>query len=55
MESEITEEILTAIGKVESLPRPARETLFTDVYEDVPWHLKEQQEELLAHEPAPTH
>lgn len=35
-----------AIAYAEKLPRPALETLFTDVYEEMPWHLEEQLREL---------
>lgn len=35
-----------AIAHAEKLPRPALETLFTDVYEEMPWHLEEQLREL---------
>jgi pyruvate dehydrogenase E1 component alpha subunit/2-oxoisovalerate dehydrogenase E1 component alpha subunit len=40
---------------VESFGPPARETLFDDVYGELPWHLREQKEELLRHPPAPSH
>ena len=52
---ELTAEILEAIREVEKAPPPARETLFTDVYAERPWHLKEQQAELFEHDPAPSH
>jgi 2-oxoisovalerate dehydrogenase E1 component alpha subunit len=39
-------EIDEAIQHAEKLPKPALETLFTDVYADMPWHLKEQLSEL---------
>lgn len=54
LETEITAEILKAIDEVESAPAPERETLFEDVYGERPWHLVEQQNELLEHEPAPS-
>lgn len=37
--------IREAIRKAEATPAPALESLFSDVYEDLPWHLKEQLEE----------
>ena len=40
--AEINEEIGTAIQEAEALPAPAIETLFTDVYRDVPPQLAEQ-------------
>ncbi len=35
-----------AIAYAEKVPKPALETLFTDVYADMPWHLEEQLREL---------
>jgi pyruvate dehydrogenase E1 component alpha subunit len=35
-----------AIADAEKIPRPPLETLFTDVYADLPWHLEEQLREL---------
>lgn len=55
MEGEIQAEILAAIAEVEPAPPPARETIFDDVYKELPWHLREQREELLRHPKAPTH
>lgn len=39
-------ELDEAIAYAEKLPRPAIETLFTDVYAEMPWHLEEQLREL---------
>ena len=39
-------EIDEAITYAEKVSRPALETLFTDVYADMPWHLEEQSREL---------
>ncbi len=39
-------EIDEAIAYAEKIPRPALETLFTDVYSDMPWHLEEQLRQL---------
>jgi len=44
----INDEIGTAIREAEALPPPPIETLFTDVYKDVPWHLQEQMRYALA-------
>src|SRR5690606_29860508 len=55
MESEIAAEIAAAIAEVEPAPPPARETIFDDVYAELPWHLREQREELLRLPKAPTH
>ncbi len=40
-------EIDEAIAHAEKLPRPALETLFTDVYAEMPWHLQEELRQLL--------
>lgn len=55
LEAELTAEIAAAVNEVEALPPPARESLFDDVYAQLPWHLRAQREELLASEPAPSH
>lgn len=55
MESEIVAEIAAAIAEIEPVSAPDRETLFDDVYAELPWHLREQREELLRHPKAPTH
>ena len=39
-------EIDETIAYAEKIPRPALETLFTDVYANMPWHLEEQLREL---------
>ncbi len=39
-------ELDEAIAHAEKLPKPALETLFTDVYAEMPWHLEEQLREL---------
>ena len=54
MRSDIDQEILAAIREVEGAPPPERASLFDDVYRDPPWHLVEQQRELLSHDPAPS-
>jgi pyruvate dehydrogenase E1 component alpha subunit len=55
LEAELNAEIARAIDEVEHLPPPARDTIFDDVYATMPWHLVEQQAELRATPPAPTH
>lgn len=55
MEAELNAEIAAAIKEVESFGPPARETLFDDVYAELPWHLEEQKAELLRTPPAPSH
>ena len=47
MRSEIDDAITEAVRAAEKVPPPAMETVFTDVYADVPWHLREQMEEFL--------
>src|SRR6266436_3943678 len=47
------EEVNGAIAEAEKKPDPPRESLFDDVYANVPWSLREQREELLASPPAP--
>ncbi len=54
-EQELNAEIAAAIAAVEALGPPARETLFDDVYAELPWHLAEQRAELLRMPPAPSH
>ena len=46
--AEITDEISKAITEAEALPPPAIETIFTDVYAEMPAHLKEQCQHALA-------
>ena len=55
LEAELDAEIVAVIKEVEALPPPTRESLFDDVYAELPWHLREQRAELLALPPAPTH
>jgi TPP-dependent pyruvate/acetoin dehydrogenase alpha subunit len=51
-EAELTErhhrEISDAVAAAERKPLPAVETLFDDVYQDLPWHLREQRAYLMA-------
>ncbi|HXK60934.1 MAG TPA: pyruvate dehydrogenase (acetyl-transferring) E1 component subunit alpha [Acidobacteriota bacterium] len=46
LEEEIREQIQENLKRAESLPPPAVDTLFDDVYDRIPWHLAEQREEL---------
>lgn len=41
-------ELEAALAKVEAMALPKRESMLEDVYMDLPWHLREQQAELLA-------
>ena len=44
LDDELNEEIARAIKEVEDYPPPDRASLFEDVYESLPWHLREQEE-----------
>lgn len=55
IEAELDAEIVRTIKEVEALPPPPRESLFEDVYAELPWHLREQRDELLAGPVAPSH
>lgn len=54
LERELGEEIAAAIAAVEPAPAPGRDTLFEDVYVELPWHLREQREELRGLPAAPS-
>jgi pyruvate dehydrogenase E1 component alpha subunit/2-oxoisovalerate dehydrogenase E1 component alpha subunit len=55
LDKELAAEMTAAIDDVEKMPPPARESLVEDVYSDMPWHLREQLEELKKTSPPPTH
>jgi pyruvate dehydrogenase E1 component alpha subunit len=55
LEQTLNAEIAAAIAEVEAFGAPARETLFDDVYAELPWHLAEQRAELLRTPRAPSH
>ena len=42
---EIDDAITAAVRHAEKVPAPPSETVFTDVYADLPWHIREQMEE----------
>jgi pyruvate dehydrogenase E1 component alpha subunit/2-oxoisovalerate dehydrogenase E1 component alpha subunit len=46
LEDELNAEIGAAITEVEKHGAPARETLFDDVYAEMPWHIREERDEL---------
>lgn len=48
LKAEILEEVNAAIKTAEAAPDPAPETLFDDVYAQLPWNLREQRDECLA-------
>jgi pyruvate dehydrogenase E1 component alpha subunit len=49
-EREIDAELARVIKEREAIPRPDRSTLFTDVYSEMPWHLREEAEEFMRDE-----
>jgi pyruvate dehydrogenase E1 component alpha subunit len=51
LEEGLMAEISSAITEVEQLAPPTRESLFDDVYANLPWHLVEQRAEVLANPP----
>lgn len=55
LERALNAEIAAAITEVEALGPPPRESIFDDVYAELPWHLREQREELQRCAPAPSH
>jgi pyruvate dehydrogenase E1 component alpha subunit len=54
LEKVLNDEIGAAIAEVEAAPPPSRASMFDDVYRDMPWHIAEQRDELLALPPAPS-
>jgi pyruvate dehydrogenase E1 component alpha subunit/2-oxoisovalerate dehydrogenase E1 component alpha subunit len=52
--TEIEHEVRESIARNEATPAPARESLIEDVYEEAPWHLREQLAETPP-APPPTH
>jgi pyruvate dehydrogenase E1 component alpha subunit/2-oxoisovalerate dehydrogenase E1 component alpha subunit len=55
LEQELNAEIAAAITVCEAFGAPARESLFDDVYAELPWHLREQREELRRTPPPAAH
>ena len=47
---EIDAEMTRVIKEREAIPPPAPSTLFTDVYSEMPWHLREEAEEFMKDE-----
>ena len=50
---EIDARLKQAVETAESTPPPTLESMFDDVFEELPWHLREQREELLQGPRAP--
>jgi len=55
LKTSLTAEIEAAIVEAEKFSPPARATVFDDVYAELPWHLREQRDELLRLPPAAGH
>jgi pyruvate dehydrogenase E1 component alpha subunit len=55
LDEAMSREIGAAVDAVEQMPPPDRASLFDDVYGELPWHLREQRDELAKHPPAPAH
>lgn len=55
LEAELNAEIAAAVAEVEGMAQPARETMFDDVYAELPWHLRDQRADLLRCPKAPGH
>ena len=51
LEEGLMGDISAAVQEIEQHGPPARETLFDDVYANLPWHLVEQRAEMLAYPP----
>ena len=43
LEDELNREIIAAVKEAEAHPPPPRESIFDDVYAELPWHLEEQR------------
>jgi 2-oxoisovalerate dehydrogenase E1 component alpha subunit len=46
MQEEVENEIVAVIKESEKVPPPSTLSMFTDVYAEMPWHLKEEADEL---------
>jgi len=49
LETETASSVRDLVAEVEKVPPPPIESMFEGVYAELPWHLREQQEERLAH------
>ena len=49
IDSEVVEAYKEAVkfGDLANGPYPSADTIFTEVYEEVPWHLQEQHDEMM--------
>jgi pyruvate dehydrogenase E1 component alpha subunit len=48
LEDEITADVKVAIEAAENAPGPSLESMFEDVFAELPWHLREQRDQLLS-------
>ncbi len=55
LDEELAAEIGVAVNEVEAMGAPARESLFDDVYAELPQHLRDERAELMRMPPAPSH
>ena len=55
LDEELSAEIGVAVNEVEAMGAPPRESLFDDVYAELPRHLQDERAELLTMPPAPSH
>jgi pyruvate dehydrogenase E1 component alpha subunit len=46
MREEVESELVASIKESENVPRPAASTMLTDVYSEIPWHIREEAEGL---------
>jgi 2-oxoisovalerate dehydrogenase E1 component alpha subunit len=47
LDAKIDRDFKQAVAKVEATPAPSLESMFEDVYAELPWHLQEQRREVL--------
>jgi TPP-dependent pyruvate/acetoin dehydrogenase alpha subunit len=47
VQDEVENEIVTTIKESEKVPPPTSFSMFTDVYAEMPWHIKEEADELM--------
>ena len=55
LRADVDRRIRKAVEMAEGAPAPALDTLFSEVYAERPWHLVEQEEELVSGPRAPSH
>ena len=49
VDEKVADEVRMAMEEAEKEPAPEPETMFSDVFKDMPWHLENQQAMLLEH------